>query len=94
MVFNLFILHRAGNLVVPNVSTEVSDVSSSSGPVKLADLQRILNNLSSGPVGKILNRLVLPSISFSGFPLIYSFRYVDIILGIPGDEEEGEYFQV
>ncbi|KAJ4869387.1 26S proteasome regulatory subunit RPN13 [Raphanus sativus] len=42
---------RAGNLVVPNVSTEVSDVSSSSGPVKLADLQRILNNLSSGPVG-------------------------------------------
>lgn len=67
---DLFILHRAGNLVVPNVSTEVSDVSSSSGPVKLADLQRILNNLSSGPVGKILNRLVLPSISFSGFPLI------------------------
>nr|VDC80681.1 unnamed protein product [Brassica rapa] len=42
---------RAGNLVVPNVSTEVSDVSSSSGPVKLADLQRILNNLSSGPAG-------------------------------------------
>ncbi|WZY82584.1 hypothetical protein YC2023_028968 [Brassica napus] len=30
---------------------EVSDVSSSSGPVKLADLQRILNNLSSGPAG-------------------------------------------
>ncbi|XP_024016729.1 26S proteasome regulatory subunit RPN13 [Eutrema salsugineum] len=42
---------RAGNLVVPNVSTEVSDVSSSSQPVKLADLQRILNNLSSGPAG-------------------------------------------
>ncbi|CAH8385939.1 unnamed protein product [Eruca vesicaria subsp. sativa] len=42
---------RAGNLVLPNVSREVSDVSSSSGPVKLADLQRILNNLSSGPVG-------------------------------------------
>ncbi|VVB01714.1 unnamed protein product [Arabis nemorensis] len=42
---------RAGNLVVPNLSTEVSDVTSSSGPVKLADLQRILNNLSAGPVG-------------------------------------------
>lgn len=67
---NLFILHRAGNLVVPNVSTEVSDVSSSSGPVKLADLQRILNNLSSGPVGKILNRSVLPSISFPSYILI------------------------
>ncbi|XP_010510741.1 PREDICTED: 26S proteasome regulatory subunit RPN13 isoform X2 [Camelina sativa] len=42
---------RAGNLVVPNLSTEVSDVTSSAGPVKLADLQRILNNLSAGPVG-------------------------------------------
>ncbi|KAG7568010.1 Proteasomal ubiquitin receptor Rpn13/ADRM1 [Arabidopsis thaliana x Arabidopsis arenosa] len=42
---------RAGNLVVPNLSTEVSDVTSSSGPVKLADLQRILNNLSGVPVG-------------------------------------------
>ncbi|CAH8313072.1 unnamed protein product [Eruca vesicaria subsp. sativa] len=42
---------RAGNFVLPNVSREVSDVSSSSGPVKLADLQRIMNNLSSGPVG-------------------------------------------
>ncbi|KFK32498.1 hypothetical protein AALP_AA6G250100 [Arabis alpina] len=40
---------RAGNLAVPNLSTDVSDVTSSSGPVKLADLQRILNNL--GPVG-------------------------------------------
>ncbi|EFH55244.1 adhesion regulating molecule family [Arabidopsis lyrata subsp. lyrata] len=42
---------RAGNLVVPNLSTEVSEVTSSSGPVKLADLQRILNNLSGVPVG-------------------------------------------
>ncbi|XP_010541909.1 PREDICTED: 26S proteasome regulatory subunit RPN13 isoform X2 [Tarenaya hassleriana] len=42
---------RAGNLVVPNMATEVSDVTSSSGPVKLADLQRILNNLSAGPAG-------------------------------------------
>ncbi|ESQ39785.1 hypothetical protein EUTSA_v10000977mg [Eutrema salsugineum] len=39
---------RAGNLVVPNLSTEVS---SSSQPVKLADLQRILNNISAGPAG-------------------------------------------
>lgn len=44
---------RAGNLVVPNLSTEASDVSSSSGPVRLVDLQRILNNLSGsgGPGG-------------------------------------------
>ncbi|CAN8246926.1 unnamed protein product [Cochlearia groenlandica] len=54
---------RAGNLVVPNLSTEVSDVTSSSGPVKLADLQRILNNLSSGPsvLGDILKpELIMP----------------------------------
>lgn len=42
---------RAGNLVVPNLATEVSDVTSSSGPVKLSDLQRILNNISAGPAG-------------------------------------------
>ncbi|CAH2060398.1 unnamed protein product [Thlaspi arvense] len=61
---------RAGNLVVPNLSTEVSDVSSSSGPVKLVDLQRILNNISAGPVGIILYLLVLRlSISFSSYPL-------------------------
>lgn len=78
---NLFILHRAGNLVVPNLSTEVSDVTSSSGPVKLADLQRILNNLSAGPVGTILYLLVLfLSISFLVSLLFiqvwwYYFRY-------------------
>lgn len=58
----LFIVHRAGNLVVPNLSTEVSDVSSSSGPVKLVDLQRILNNLSAGPVG-------INSLSFGNLPV-------------------------
>ncbi|KAJ4709172.1 Regulatory particle non-ATPase 13 [Melia azedarach] len=37
---------RAGNLVVPNLGAEVSsDVTSSSGPVKLEDLQRILSNI-------------------------------------------------
>ncbi|XP_025013809.2 uncharacterized protein LOC8282890 isoform X1 [Ricinus communis] len=39
---------RAGNLVVPNLGAEVSDVSSSSGPVKLEDLQRILSNIGHG----------------------------------------------
>ncbi|XP_057980403.1 26S proteasome regulatory subunit RPN13 isoform X3 [Malania oleifera] len=39
---------RAGNLVGPNLGTDVtSDVTSSSGPVKLADLQRILSNIGS-----------------------------------------------
>ncbi|KAF4365537.1 hypothetical protein G4B88_025716 [Cannabis sativa] len=37
---------RAGNLIVPNLGADVSsDVSSSSGPVKLEDLQRILSNI-------------------------------------------------
>ncbi|WCJ34664.1 regulatory particle non-ATPase 13 [Euphorbia peplus] len=40
---------RAGNLVLPNFGSEVtSDVSSSSGPVKLEDLQRILSNIGQG----------------------------------------------
>uniref|UniRef100_A0A2P2M7G1 Pru domain-containing protein n=1 Tax=Rhizophora mucronata TaxID=61149 RepID=A0A2P2M7G1_RHIMU len=40
---------RAGNIVVPNLGTEViSDVTSSSGPVKLEDLQRILSNIEPG----------------------------------------------
>lgn len=37
---------RAGILVEPNFGAEVSsDVTSSSGPVKLEDLQRILSNI-------------------------------------------------
>ncbi|EXC12814.1 Proteasomal ubiquitin receptor ADRM1 [Morus notabilis] len=37
---------RAGNLIVPNLGAEVSsDVTSSSGAVKLEDLQRILSNI-------------------------------------------------
>ncbi|KAJ4839944.1 regulatory particle non-ATPase [Turnera subulata] len=37
---------RAGNLVGPNLGAEViSEVSSSAGPVKLEDLQRILSNI-------------------------------------------------
>ncbi|XP_050218639.1 26S proteasome regulatory subunit RPN13 isoform X1 [Mercurialis annua] len=39
---------RAGNLVLPNLGAEVSDVSSSSGPVKLEDLKRILSNIGHG----------------------------------------------
>ncbi|GAB4854064.1 regulatory particle non-ATPase [Ancistrocladus abbreviatus] len=39
---------RAGNLVGPSLGAEVtSDVTSSPGPVKLADLQRILSNIGS-----------------------------------------------
>ncbi|XP_044464652.1 26S proteasome regulatory subunit RPN13 isoform X2 [Mangifera indica] len=42
---------RAGNLVVPNLGAEViSDVSSSSGPVKLEDLQRILSNIEPADI--------------------------------------------
>ncbi|GMH13391.1 hypothetical protein Nepgr_015232 [Nepenthes gracilis] len=39
---------RAGNLVGPSLGAEVtSDVSSSPGPVKMADLQRILSSIGS-----------------------------------------------
>ncbi|KAF5954663.1 hypothetical protein HYC85_007519 [Camellia sinensis] len=36
---------RAGNLVGPSIGTEVTSDVTSSGPVKLADLQRILSNI-------------------------------------------------
>ncbi|CAI0628059.1 unnamed protein product [Linum tenue] len=40
---------RAGNLVLPNLgSGSMSDVTSSSGPVRLEDLQRILSNIEPG----------------------------------------------
>ncbi|OMO53228.1 26S proteasome complex ubiquitin receptor, subunit Rpn13 [Corchorus capsularis] len=43
---------RAGNLTVPNLGAEaISDVTSSSGPVKLEDLQRILSSIGSGGLG-------------------------------------------
>ena len=50
-LFIIFCNHsRAGNLIIPNLGAEVtSDVTSSSGPVKLEDLQRILSNI--GPAG-------------------------------------------
>lgn len=38
---------RAGNLVGPGIGAEVSGDVTSSGPVKLADLQRILSNIGS-----------------------------------------------
>ncbi|XP_021679039.2 26S proteasome regulatory subunit RPN13 isoform X2 [Hevea brasiliensis] len=43
---------REGNLIVPNLGAKViSDVSSSSGPVKLEDLQRILSDIGHGGAG-------------------------------------------
>ncbi|KAL9442265.1 hypothetical protein AB3S75_020715 [Citrus x aurantiifolia] len=42
---------RAGNLVVPNLGGEaISDVTSSSGPVKLEDLQRIFSNIGPADI--------------------------------------------
>ncbi|KAK0571421.1 hypothetical protein LWI29_015554 [Acer saccharum] len=42
---------RAGNLVLPNIGAEViSDVTSSSGPVRLEDLQRILSNIEPADI--------------------------------------------
>ncbi|KAK3221190.1 hypothetical protein Dsin_008215 [Dipteronia sinensis] len=42
---------RAGNLVLPNIGAEViSDVTSSSGPVRLEDLQRILSNIEPSDI--------------------------------------------
>lgn len=43
---------RAGDLIGPSVGAEAtSDVTSAPGPVKLADLQRILSNIGSGDAG-------------------------------------------
>lgn len=46
---------RAGNLIGPSMGGEVvSDVTSAPGPVKLADLQRILSNIgSAGTAGEM-----------------------------------------
>jgi hypothetical protein len=42
---------RAGNLVIPNFGGEaISEVTSSSGPVKLEDLQRILSNFQPADI--------------------------------------------
>ena len=47
----LLIVLRTGNLVVLDLGAEVmSDVNSSSEPVKLEDLQRILSNIGAGGV--------------------------------------------
>ncbi|KAI5584269.1 hypothetical protein POPTR_006G078800v4 [Populus trichocarpa] len=53
---------RAGDLVVPNLGAEaISDVTSSSGPVKMEDLQRILSNIGarggSGDPDEVIMRL-------------------------------------
>ncbi|MED6157626.1 regulatory particle non-ATPase [Stylosanthes scabra] len=44
---------RAANLVVPNLGMEATSDVTSSGPVKLADLQRILSNI--GPADSIVD---------------------------------------
>lgn len=49
LVFLNKVVHlcRAGNLVGPSMGAEAISEVTSSGPVKLADLQRILNNIGS-----------------------------------------------
>lgn len=49
MCWILLLLKRAANLVVPNLGVEATSDVTSSGLVKLEDLQRILSNL--GPAG-------------------------------------------
>ncbi|KAL9377270.1 hypothetical protein Peur_031390 [Populus x canadensis] len=47
--FFIWMQIRTGNLVVLDLGAEVmSDITSSSGPVKLEDLQRILSNIGGG----------------------------------------------
>jgi hypothetical protein len=47
----LLIVLKTANLVVPDLSAEVmNDINSSSEPVKLEDLQRILSNIGVGGV--------------------------------------------
>jgi len=56
-------LERAANLVVPNFGVDATSDVTSSGPVKLADLQRILSNI--GPAAG--NKLHLERWSFIPF---------------------------
>lgn len=52
---NILLLPRAGNLIGSNLGAEVtSDVTSSSGPVKLEDLQRILSNIEPAGTSYLL----------------------------------------
>ncbi|XP_048329607.1 26S proteasome regulatory subunit RPN13 isoform X3 [Ziziphus jujuba] len=52
---------RAGNLIGSNLGAEVtSEATSSSGPVKLEDLQRILSNI--GPTGLSLGDILKPDL--------------------------------
>lgn len=54
------IVYRAGNLVSPSLGAEaISDVSSSAGPVKFEDLQRILSSIEPGGVGSVLKQVFL-----------------------------------
>ncbi|KAJ6857754.1 hypothetical protein NC651_039239 [Populus alba x Populus x berolinensis] len=60
---------RNGNLIVPDLGAEVmSDVTSSSGPMKLEDLQRILSNIGGPRVQVIQMKTVL----CLGFPVCFT----------------------
>jgi len=49
----ILLLKRAANLGIPNLGVEATSDVTSSGPVKLEDLQRILSNI--GPAGNKFN---------------------------------------
>uniref|UniRef100_A0A2K1ZYM9 Pru domain-containing protein n=1 Tax=Populus trichocarpa TaxID=3694 RepID=A0A2K1ZYM9_POPTR len=74
---------RAGDLVVPNLGAEaISDVTSSSGPVKMEDLQRILSNIgarggSGDPdEGSLDSRGYLRFVAEPSFPSASGFFYL------------------
>ncbi|KAJ6857722.1 hypothetical protein NC651_039214 [Populus alba x Populus x berolinensis] len=71
---------RNGNLIVPDLGAEVmSDVTSSSGPMKLEDLQRILSNIGSSgdpDEGSLNSRGYFRLVAESSFPLASGFFYL------------------
>lgn len=76
---------RAANLVGPNLGTEATSHSASSGPVKLEDLQRILNNI--GPAGNIYCELMFThswlSVSLEPDPFWFLILYFADSIGDP-----------
>lgn len=91
----LFLVFRAGNLVGQNLATELaSEVTSSSGPVQLADLQRILSSIT--PQGIIfsafyfMESLCAPSVLLTYMSwLIYEFAYVVCVVDVAGEDQDG-----
>ncbi|KAL3567161.1 hypothetical protein D5086_032576, partial [Populus alba] len=74
---------RNGNLIVPDLGAEVmSDVTSSSGPMKLEDLQRILSNIGAGgssgdpDEGSLNSRGYFRLVAESSFPSASGFFYL------------------